>query len=113
MFYFGSPEATLELYLDNAFSLNGPELPSRHFEALSSIQQKALFAYIYIAYKDALEDGLQGEDLEAIVKLYDETFLKLARVSSEFREAVKNNRHQFLPDYSEEVRRKYLTMVDD
>ena len=113
MFYFGSSESTLELYLSSAFDLNGPELPSRHFEALSSIQQKALFAYVYIAYSDALKDGLQGEQLEAILKLYDETFLKLARSHPEFCEAVKSGRHQFLPDYSEETKRKYLAMVED
>lgn len=113
MFFFGSPESTLELYLENSLALSGPDLPSRNFEELNNLQQKALFTYVYIAYADALNDGVDDEPLAAIMKLYDDLFYKLAKASPEFRDAVRSGRHNFLPDYSETTRAKYLGLVED
>lgn len=110
MFFFGSSEDTRDLYLANAFALNGPDLPSASFDELDEEQQKALFAYIYIAYSDALRDEISGDSLSAILELYDATFLKMAQNHPSFREAVAVGRHVYLPDYSDEVREKYQQM---
>lgn len=111
MFFFGSDEDTRDLYLANAFALKGPELPSTSFDELDEKQQKALFAYIYIAYNDALNDGVSGKGLDGIRELYDETFLKMVQGHPSFREAVIVGRHVYLPDYSNEVREKYQGMA--
>lgn len=111
MFFFGSAEDTRDLYLANAFALKGPKLPSTSFDELDEKQQKALFAYTYIAYSDALNDGASDEDLDGIRELYDETFLKMVQGHPSFREAVIAGRHVYLPDYSDEVREKYQGMA--
>lgn len=111
MFFFGSSENTRDLYLSNALALKGPDLPSTSFDELDAGQQKSLFAYIYIAYSDALRDGVSGDDLSAILELYDATFLKMAQSHPSFCEAVEAGRHVYLPDYSAEVREKYQQMA--
>ena len=111
MFFFGSPEDTRDLYLSNSLALKGPNLPSTSFDELNGEQQKILFAYIYLAYSDALRDNISGDNLSAILELYDATFLSMVQSHSDFREAVKRGAHVYLPDYSDEVKEKYQQMA--
>lgn len=111
MFIFGSSENTRDLYLSNALTNIGPNLPSTSFDELDESQQKALFAYVYMAYSDALKDRLSEEDISSILELYDDVFSKMAKAHSSFREAVIQGRHVFLPDYSENTLAKYKGIV--
>lgn len=111
MFFFGSSENTRELYLANAMALRGPDLPSTSFEELDAQGQKNLFAYVYIAYSDALDDEISDEGLREIRELYDETFLKMAKAHPDFREAVNAGRHVYLPDYNADTIEKYQAMA--
>ena len=111
MFIFGSAEDTRDLYLSNAMANDGPDLPSTSFDELNRMQQKALFAYVYMTYSDALRDELRGDRLDKIVELYDDVFRKLAEGHADFCEAVLANRHVYLPDYSPETRAKYNALA--
>lgn len=112
MFHFGSSESTRELYLSAALAQRGPNIPDKTFEELTDVQQDAFFAYVYLAYSSALRDGISGERITSLLNLYDETFLKIARLRPKFRQTVKNGGHVYLPDYSPEVVAKYQSMVD-
>ena len=111
MFFFGSSENTRDLYLANAMALKGPNLSSTSFEELDAQGQKHLFAYIYIAYSDALRDTMSDEGLCGIRELYDDIFLKMVKGHPDFCEAVNAGRHVYLPDRSPETVEKYQAMA--
>lgn len=111
MFVFGDPSTIADLYIESARRVEGPDLPDVPFEELNELQQKAEFTYIYMAYKAALRDGVEGERLDAIMRVYDLTFHKLAKAQDGFVQAVNGNRHVFLPDWSEETVSKYRMLA--
>ena len=111
MFFFGDPEQTLQLYWENQLSKQGPGVADCYYDEMSEKELKDVFAYLYMTYSQALEDGVEDEVLVLIRREYDTVFQLMAEVVDGFRQRVDQKRHVFLPDHSKENINKYRKLA--
>lgn len=94
MFDFGAPEDSADLFRKKALGAKGPRLPDCHWDEMEEKDLRNAFAYLYMAVRDALQEGASDEVVEILLKDYDEVFKALAEASERFREAVRTSKHR-------------------
>ena len=111
MFDFGSPEDTALLRWGMHLSDDGPGVPDGHWEEMDKDGLDNVFIYLYMAVKQALREGVEPDVVDIFLAQYDEVFEALASIDEEFREAVRDGRHQVVLGYGAEHRDKYLKLA--
>jgi hypothetical protein len=111
MFNFGSPEDTALLRWGMHVSDDGPGVPDGHWEEMDKEGLDNVFIYLYMAVREGLREGIEQDVIDIFLAQYDEVFEALASVDEEFREAVREGRHQIVLGYGAEHRDKYLKLA--
>lgn len=111
MFSFGDPEETARMFLDMYRQGNGPKIPEVHYEELSERSLRELMAYLYLALRRGVEQGLEEEVVAYLRQWYDEVFMALAGASKRFREMVRKG--YVFPPEGPKARPKYLKMIEE
>lgn len=107
MFNFGNPEDTAILFWNQSLGVKGPALPDLHFEEMGEKDLIFAFTYLYLALRTAYTDGAADEVIEILTEPYDEVFDLLCATSVDFREAVMNGHHHYLPGWYPDIIEKY------
>ena len=112
MFFYGAPEQTAQLYIDVALGNGGLKCPEGHYDEIDSEQElRIVFTYLYRALKAAYTDNADAAVVRIILEDYDAVFERLAEVSEEFRDVVRNGRHAYLPNRTSTHVAKYKQLA--
>ena len=111
MFFYGDPQSTAQLYIENKLAQTGPKLPDVHYDEMDEQDLRYAFAYLYGALKNAYKDGADQKVIAILTEDYDAVFQRLAEVSEGFREVVARGRHAYLPDRELDTVMKYKDLA--
>ena len=111
MFVFGDPVEAARMHLDMYLATPGPDVPDIHVDEMEERDLRKLMAYLFMALRNGIDEGLDEAVLEFVREWYDETFAALVEASERFRERVLDGSVQFPGGPS--WRPKYLALAKE
>ena len=111
MFFFGNPDDSADLLVEEAKRSKGPNAPDLPLEELEESDLLIAFTYLYMAVVQAKRDMVQEDVFVALLAKYDSAFELLARKSEKFKTAVEQGRHMWVLGHTKESIKKYRKLA--
>jgi hypothetical protein len=111
MFNFGSTEDNVLLFKEAALRVDGPRVPEMPMEELTHKQLPIAMTYARIAYNMAIEEGADAAVCNVLLEDYDAMFTRLCKISDQFLDAVRENKHRYVNEHVPGSREKYRRLA--
>ncbi len=107
MFFFGDPNDSADLLVEEAKRTKGPNAPEVPLEEMGESDLRIAFTYLYMAVTQANRDMVAEDVFVALLAKYDKAFTLLAEKSERFRATVDQGGHRWVLGHTEESISKY------
>ncbi len=111
MFFFGDPNDTVDLLVEEAKRTEGPKAPDVPLEEMEETDLRVAFTYLYIAVVQANRDMVPEDVFKALLERYDSAFSLLAKKSERFRATVEQGGHRWVLGHTRESINKYRELA--
>ena len=111
MFFFGDPNDSADLLIEEAKRTKGPNPPEIPLEEMEEDDLRVAFTYLYIAVSQANRDMVAEDVFLALLAKYDKAFTLLAERSERFKATVDQGGHRWVLGYTEESISKYRKLA--
>ena len=93
MFYFGDPEQSAALLVEEALLDGGPGIVDKHPDEMSLEELQWANTYLTVAWRRGMATGVAQDVLDALEAMHEPIFITLLQQSKDFRRFVLSKGH--------------------